>query len=73
MAVSEFKARCLEVLDTLQRRGRDLVLTRRGEPIARVSPLRSQGRPLRGLYQGRIGISGDIVEIDLTDDWETTR
>jgi len=72
LAVSAFKARCLEVLESLRHGGRDLVLTKHGEPIARVVPIRKP-RPLRGLFKGQIEIRGDIVHTDLGGEWEANR
>jgi prevent-host-death family protein len=72
LAVSEFKARCLEVLETLRHGGRDLILTKHGEPIARVVPIRKP-RPLRGLFKGQIEIKGDIVHADFGNDWEANK
>jgi prevent-host-death family protein len=69
LAVSEFKARCLEVLESLRHGGRDLILTKHGEPIARVVPVRKP-RPLRGLFKGQIEIRGDIVHAGAGGDWE---
>jgi prevent-host-death family protein len=69
LPVSEFKARCLEIFETLRRQGRDLVVTKHGEPIARVIPVRDR-EPLRGMLAGQLEIPEDIVEIDFSDDWE---
>ena len=33
---TEFKARCLQLLDEVQRTGEDLVISKRGKPVARV-------------------------------------
>jgi prevent-host-death family protein len=73
IAVSEFKARCLEILEGLRATGHELVLTKHGTPIARVVPITSQLRPLRGFLKGEIEIVGDIVETDSSDDWESNR
>jgi prevent-host-death family protein len=73
MAISEFKARCLEVLERVRRRGEEIVVTRHGEPIARVTPIRSADAPLRGLMRGKMAIKGDIVSVDWTDEWEAAR
>jgi len=34
----EFKARCLKLLDEVQRTGEELIVTKRGRPVARVVP-----------------------------------
>ena len=36
IAVTEFKAKCLHLLDEVQRTGEDLVISKRGKPVARV-------------------------------------
>ena len=39
LAAGEFKAKCLAVLDDVQRTGRVVVVTKRGRPVAQVVPL----------------------------------
>ena len=73
MGVSEFKARCLEVLERVRRRGEDLVITKRGTPIARVSPIRRGSARLRGAMKDEIVVRGGIVSVDWTDEWESAR
>ncbi len=38
ISVSEFKAKCLALVDRVKRTGRPLLITRRGEPMAAVVP-----------------------------------
>lgn len=38
VAVSEFKARCLALLEDVARTGETLLVTKRGKPLARVTP-----------------------------------
>lgn len=33
---TDFKAKCLQLLDEIQRTGEDLVISKRGKPVARV-------------------------------------
>lgn len=45
----EFKAKCLALLDEVAETGRSVVVTKRGRPVARVSPVKaSPPRPLLG-------------------------
>ena len=45
----EFKAKCLALLDDVALTGQTLVVTKRGKPVAQVSPVESQEPPdLRG-------------------------
>ncbi len=39
ISASEFKARCLALLDEVARTGETLVVTKRGRPVARLTPL----------------------------------
>jgi prevent-host-death family protein len=73
IAISEFKRRCLELLDRIHRRGEEIVVTKRGDPIARVSPLRPHGASLRASMRGRLTVHGDIVHGDFSRDWESAR
>lgn len=44
---AEFKARCLALLDEVSESGRELVVTKRGRPVARVVPV-EKPEPLQG-------------------------
>jgi prevent-host-death family protein len=72
LGVADFKARCLELLDGVGTRGDEIIITKRGKPIATVLPIRRDA-PLKGLFAGQIKIVGDIVNVDWTDEWEATR
>ena len=69
--ISEFKAKCIQMLKEVQKNGKPLVVTRRGQPIARVEPVTKQGKaPRLGQLKGWIKIKGDIVNTGFEDDWE---
>lgn len=36
ISATEFKAKCLQLLDEVQRSGQELVVSKRGRPVARV-------------------------------------
>ncbi|MCF7734053.1 MAG: type II toxin-antitoxin system Phd/YefM family antitoxin [Akkermansiaceae bacterium] len=36
ISATEFKAKCLHLLDEVQRTGQDLIISKRGRPVARV-------------------------------------
>jgi prevent-host-death family protein len=63
---SEFKARCLRLLDEVAEQGNSLIITKRGRPIARVAPLGTP-KSLRGTWAGIVKIRGDAVNFH--DDW----
>jgi prevent-host-death family protein len=73
VGVADFKARCLELLDGVGTRGDEIIITKRGKPIAQIGPIRPEASELKGMYAGRAKIIGDIVNFNLADDWEAAR
>ncbi len=66
---SEFKAKCLKLMDEVAETGEPLVITKNGEPIAQLSPVVKRPKSLWGAHKGLIEIKGDIISpIDV--DWE---
>jgi prevent-host-death family protein len=70
ISVSEFKKHCLRLFEKIQRRGDEIVVTKRGEPIAKIIPLRKDVQTLRGSMRDQLVIKGDIVECDWSEEWE---
>ncbi len=54
---ADFKARCLRLLDEVSRTGEELVILKRGRPVARVVPAREE-KPWLAL-RGRGAFVGD--------------
>lgn len=71
VAISEFKAKCLTLLDQVNKTKIPLRVTRRGVPIAEVIPVspETDRRHWLGAMAGTGKIIGDIVSpvIDLND------
>jgi prevent-host-death family protein len=63
ISISDFKAKCLAVLDRVKRTGRPILITRRGVPIAEVVPPHPRERPPTwlGCMSGSIRILGDVI------------
>ncbi len=69
MAATEFRAKCLGLIDEVAETGREIVITKRGKPVARLVPFREKPKTLFGLDRGRMKILGDITApIDV--EWE---
>jgi prevent-host-death family protein len=60
---SEFMAKCLAILDEVERTGEPVTILKRGRPVARLVPpaLGEIEYPQRALF-GTVEILGDIVE-----------
>ena len=62
IAISKFKATCLALLDRVKKTGQPLVITKRGRPVARLSPA-AQGtsRYPQSELAGSVDILGDVI------------
>lgn len=69
---SEFKAKCLALLDEVEQTGNRLTITKKGKPVADIVPHKPEKRELIGLLKGRVEILGDIISpIDV--EWEALK
>jgi prevent-host-death family protein len=68
---SEFKARCLKLMDEVADTGEPLVITKNGKPVAQLGPV-GKRKSIWGLHRGQIEILGDIVS-PLEVEWEADR
>jgi prevent-host-death family protein len=69
---SEFKARCLKLMDEVAASGEPLVITKNGRPVAQLGPVGGERKSTWGLHRGQIEILGDIIE-PLDVEWEANR
>jgi prevent-host-death family protein len=51
IAAGEFKAKCLGILDEVSETCQEVIVTKRGRPIAKVVPFRA---PAKGSFFGRL-------------------
>ena len=58
---SEFKARCLALMDEVASGGGDIVITKRGKPVARLAQYRERQYLRFGAGRDQMKILGDIV------------
>ena len=71
---SEFKAKCLALMDQVARTGQSIVVTKNGKPVAELHPHRPpRAKSLIGLHKGQIGIRGDIVSPNGSKLWEAMK
>ncbi|HLI33511.1 MAG TPA: type II toxin-antitoxin system prevent-host-death family antitoxin [Terriglobia bacterium] len=72
LSASEFKTRCLKILDELEPQG--IIITKRGQPIAKVLPMRRvQFQELYGSMKGKIKVKGDIFSTGIKWNAESGR
>ena len=64
MKASEFKAKCLDTMDEVQARGLEVLITKRGKPVARLVPAGGGVPSPIGFMRGTVVTRGDIVSPD---------
>ena len=76
ITASEFRAKCLALMDEVAETGGEIVITKRGKPTARLIPPPEMVPSPEGLvapfgfYKGRMEILGDIISPIDDLEWE---
>ena len=72
---SDFKARCLAILDRVHETGERLVILKRGRPVAELSPVTGEGSAYpQAVLEGTVTIVGDVVGPVLPEDhWDSLK
>ncbi|MBI4352312.1 MAG: type II toxin-antitoxin system prevent-host-death family antitoxin [Candidatus Omnitrophica bacterium] len=62
MPAGLFKAKCLELMDKVERLHEEIIITKYGRPVAKLVPVEEGGKKsLVGFLKGSVVIRGDIV------------
>jgi prevent-host-death family protein len=69
MPAGEFKAKCLSVLDHVQRTGKVVIVTKRGRPVAQLVPLPSNDS---GSLLGSVVFEEDLLS-PVDAEWDARR
>jgi prevent-host-death family protein len=70
ISATEFKATCLKVMDEVHNKHIDIVITKRGKPIAMIVPVpERETTALFGCMANMATIQGDIVA-PILEEWE---
>lgn len=74
ISAGAFKAQCLKLMDQVSAQRTELVITKRGKPVARLVPVAHAPKSILGCMAGTAEILGDIIgpAVD-PDDWEANR
>lgn len=71
MRASEFKAQCLKVMNRVQATGEPVLVTKRGKPVVKVIPAKSENDDLLGSMKDDFEIVGDIISPAAPlEDWD---
>jgi len=67
MSATEFKTHCLSIMDDIKERREEVIVTKHGRPVIRVSPVDSGEEPAYGCMRGTALVKGDIYSTG--EDW----
>ena len=65
IAAGEFKARCLQLMDDVNRDGVEVIITKRGRPVAKLVPFSAPAPvDIFGSMRGTVVIKDNIIRPD---------
>jgi prevent-host-death family protein len=74
MAAGEFKAKCLKVMDRVNKTREPVLITKKGRPVAKLVPVDPKPEDFLGCLAGMIEIVGDIESpIEPPEAWKVLR
>lgn len=59
---SEFKAKCLHLMDRVNETNEEIIITKNGKPVSRLLPYKKKVKSLFGLDKGRIHSADSLIE-----------
>ena len=72
IAAAKFKSQCLGLMDEVARKRTEIVITKRGRPVAKLVPVEIGDNPLIGGMRGTVRFIGDIVS-PIGEKWNAER
>jgi antitoxin (DNA-binding transcriptional repressor) of toxin-antitoxin stability system len=74
VSATEFKARCLALLDEIDKKGGTIIVTKRGRAVATVGPAPKRRRKsLKGAWAGKIFIPDEVLMADYSGLYDCLR
>lgn len=73
ISAAKFKARCLELMDRVNEFGEEILITKRGKPVAKLTPVAK--RPIRSSF-GCMSKKGKIrseIESPIEAEWDAIK
>ena len=73
ITASEFKAKCLKLMDEVQRYRHRVVITKKGKPVADLVPHAGERKESPfGIWKDKVKITGDIIS-PLDVEWDALK
>lgn len=72
IAISEFKSHCLEIIKKLKETNSSIVITKRNQAMATVTPIQQEKKSIFGLLKHKAEIKSDIVT-SVNEEWNAEK
>lgn len=69
IAAGQFKAQCLKLMDEVQERREEIIITKHGKPVAKLVPFEDAPVSVLGFLSSTVLTCGDIVN-PIDETWE---
>ena len=74
VSVTEFKAKCLALVDQMDKEGGSVTVTKRGRPVAMLTPVRKERwKSPAGMWAGKVKFPDNLESMDTSDLWDAVR
>ncbi|MEO5937145.1 MAG: type II toxin-antitoxin system Phd/YefM family antitoxin [Terriglobales bacterium] len=68
---AKFKAQCLSLMDDVLETGEEIIVTKRGRPVVKITRIREAQKPFIGRLVGIVEVTGDLLEPAVpAEDWD---
>lgn len=66
----KFKTHCLAIMDEVKAKRETVVITKHGEPVAKLVPVNTETDEIFGFFTGKGTITGDVISPALSpEEW----
>ena len=70
MAAGFFKVHCLAVMDEVQAKRETVLITKHGQPVAKLVPVSEETDDIYGFLAGQGSVTGDVISPALSlEEW----
>lgn len=61
ISASEFKSKCLQLMDESEEKGTEFIITKYGKPISKMVPIKQKPDSTFDAFHSELTITGDVI------------
>lgn len=69
MQAGQFKAQCLKVMERVRKSHRQIIITKRNVPVAKLVPIQEEDEKIFGKLKGTVHFKGNIID-PIKETWD---